>query len=406
MENRKLLWIIGIPVTLAIAGVLVLGMLKRPAEKKDIVIPDDYKSPIESMTTPEPTETVTEQPTPTPTPTPVVLREYEKVTLEVDNIELYDVPKNGTFHYTAAYYLRKEPGRTAERLVKIPKDTEVLVNSRCTNMFNEPWYGITVTVDEKEYTGFVQWSTVSLDGVEAFSDPEANGLLNPAEPIENPTGTLGADNDGDGIYHVVLDPGHGGRDSGAYYYNTNEKDIDFKVATYCKAYLEEHYDNVVVDMTRTGDYIFDTFDSDDDLEYRVRVALEKNADVFVSMHFNTGQKKMKGSLALIPKKDDVYEKNLLLASYLTQELEAIGIPNEGIKWKKSSIMFHLDGTPMDGYLVLRLTAESGIPSCIIEHCYMDNPADRQYWNSEAKLQAIGESDARAIARFLGLPEQS
>lgn len=405
MENKKLAWLIGIPVALAIAGVFVLGMLKKPAEKQNIIIPDNYVSPIESMTTPTPTEVAEITPSPIPTPTPVILREYENITLAVDNIELYDAPKEGIFTYTAAYYLRKEPGRTAERLIQIPKDTEVLVNSRCTNQFNEPWYGITVTIEEQEYTGFVQWSTVLLSGAERFSDPDADGLLHTAEVIENPTETLGPDNDGDGVYNVVLDPGHGGRDSGAYYYNTKEKDIDFKVATYCKAYLEEHYDNVNVDLTRTGDYVFDTFDSDDDLEYRARIALEKNADMFVSMHFNTGDKKLSGSLALIPKKDDVYQKNLLLASYLVEELKNLGIPNEGIKWKKSSIMYHLDGTPMDGYLVLRLTAESGIPSCIIEHCYMDIKTDRKYWDTEDKLQQIGESDAKAIARFLGLPEK-
>lgn len=406
MESKRTTWIIVSVLILAVAGVFLFGLHRKSGGKDDLVIPDGVQFQPD-VTKPVPTGEPVSTPTPEilPTPTPMFLREYENVSVEVDNIELYDTPKAGQYNYDTVYYLRSEPGRTAERIIVMPKKIDVQVNSICTNLFHEPWYCITFNVNDKEYTGFVQWSTVAVEDVVHTPDPEADGSLHLAEPIENPTETLGADNDGDGIYNVVLDPGHGGRDGGAYYYSTNEKDIDFKVANYCKAYLDEHYENVVVSLTRTEDKLFDPVDTNDDLEYRVRFAMEKNADVMVSMHFNTGSKKLSGSLALVPKRPGIFEKDVLLASYIVEGLKTLGIENEGIKWKKSSIMYHLDDTPMDGYLVLRLTAEVGIPSCIIEHCYMDNKNDRQFWNTEEKLQQIGESDAVAIARFLGLKEK-
>ena len=51
---------------------------------------------------------------------------------------------------------------------------------------------------------------------------------------------------------VVIDPGHGGDNLGTDYLPIPEKDYDFIVAMYMKAYLEQ-YQDVKVDPTRTGD---------------------------------------------------------------------------------------------------------------------------------------------------------
>ena len=50
---------------------------------------------------------------------------------------------------------------------------------------------------------------------------------------------------------IVLDPGHGGSDVGARRGSVYEKTINFKVAQYCKAELEQ-YEGVKVYMTRAG----------------------------------------------------------------------------------------------------------------------------------------------------------
>ena len=79
---------------------------------------------------------------------------------------------------------------------------------------------------------------------------------------------------------VVLDPGHGGSDSGATRGSVYEKNINFKVAQYCKAELEQ-YCGVTVYMTRTGIQI---------LPYRERAQIAANygANILVSIHQNSG----------------------------------------------------------------------------------------------------------------------
>ena len=341
------------------------------------------------------TPSVTPSAKPTPEP---VKPEPINTTLYTANEVYYEQPKAGVIRM--GYYLRSDPGRTAERVVKLSVGTPVLITCSCTNLFHEPWYGVRVTVDDVTYTGYVQQSTTEL-GDEVTVTEKTMPLL-PVTQIDDPKGRLGGDKNGDGIYVVVLDPGHGGVFSGASHYGTNEKAINLKTAQYCKKYLEEHYTNVKVYMTRTGDYVYDSFDADDDLEYRVRYAIDHGADLILSLHYNAYNGKQSGAMALVARKSNVFEKERMFASYLLKEMKELGIPSAGIKRKESAFTKYLDGTPMDGYLILRLSAEVGIPACIIEHCFMDNRNDRKFWDTEEKIKALGEADAKAIAAFLKL----
>ena len=56
---------------------------------------------------------------------------------------------------------------------------------------------------------------------------------------------------------ILLDPGHGGMDSGAAVEYDGaevwESTLCLKIAQYCRDYLEEHYTNVQVHLTREED---------------------------------------------------------------------------------------------------------------------------------------------------------
>lgn len=74
---------------------------------------------------------------------------------------------------------------------------------------------------------------------------------------------------------IVLDPGHGGRDSGAKGAdNTFEKDITLAYAKFLEEQLKATY-NVV--LTRNGDY-------DQDLTTRTETANRLAGDLFISLH--------------------------------------------------------------------------------------------------------------------------
>lgn len=79
-------------------------------------------------------------------------------------------------------------------------------------------------------------------------------------------------------YTVFLDPGHGGRDSGAYYYNTAEKDLTMQVYRKLRTKLEG-----------LGYNVLSSRDSDVYVDYvteRSQIANSTNSDFFISIHFN------------------------------------------------------------------------------------------------------------------------
>ena len=79
-------------------------------------------------------------------------------------------------------------------------------------------------------------------------------------------------------YTIVVDPGHGGRDSGARGNGYNEKDIALQVATRLANNLRQDY-NVI--MTRDS-YFFVPLDT------RAKIGNDANADFFISIHLNSG----------------------------------------------------------------------------------------------------------------------
>lgn len=79
-------------------------------------------------------------------------------------------------------------------------------------------------------------------------------------------------------YTIVVDPGHGGRDSGARGNGYNEKDIALQVATRLANNLRQDY-NVI--MTRDSDFFVP-------LDARAKIGNDANADFFISIHLNSG----------------------------------------------------------------------------------------------------------------------
>lgn len=87
--------------------------------------------------------------------------------------------------------------------------------------------------------------------------------------------------------HIMLDPGHGGVDTGAVRGNAKEADLVLKVAHQLKILLSQSK-QFRVSMTRTEDV-------NTTLPDRVSKAEKSNADLFVSLHANTaGDPRAKG----------------------------------------------------------------------------------------------------------------
>ncbi len=80
---------------------------------------------------------------------------------------------------------------------------------------------------------------------------------------------------------IVIDPGHGGHDSGCISYGSDvyEKDICLKIAKKLGKKLKDSLPGVTVIFTRTEDIFIP-------LWKRADIANQNNADLFISVHCN------------------------------------------------------------------------------------------------------------------------
>lgn len=88
-------------------------------------------------------------------------------------------------------------------------------------------------------------------------------------------------------FTVVLDPGHGGKDYGCIGKITNEKTIVLDVAKRLGKKLNDSYDGLNIIYTRKDDRFIE-------LNERAAIANNAGADLFISIHVNSIDKRTKG----------------------------------------------------------------------------------------------------------------
>lgn len=185
---------------------------------------------------------------------------------------------------------------------------------------------------------------------------------------------------------VVLDPGHGGigtTGAGALYPPYMEKSLNLSVANQVKSELEAA--GITTYMTRTGDASLT-------LEQRASYAKSVNADLLVSIHFNsTGAHDRSGSEVWTSLYSNYYNTGYALGTNVLSQLTGLGFQNKGVKTKL--------GNSGDYYGIIRNGVALGIPTVIIEHCYMDNPGDRAIIDSQGP-SGIGHADAAGIINYV------
>ncbi|MBO4767735.1 MAG: N-acetylmuramoyl-L-alanine amidase [Lachnospiraceae bacterium] len=199
---------------------------------------------------------------------------------------------------------------------------------------------------------------------------------------------------------VVLDPGHGAKFGGAVYGRFVEKTLNLTHAKLLKEYLETHYDNVTVYLTRSDDTIFFE-DNSKDLRARVEFAKEKNADIMISMHLNSSEyHNAFGSMVCISKQPNITGNSEALAKCLLAKLEGMGLKNRGPYKKDSLDTKDSNGVPVDYYAINRHGADLGVVAVILESCYLDNDADVQYIETDEAIARMAAQEAEGIMEFL------
>ena len=87
---------------------------------------------------------------------------------------------------------------------------------------------------------------------------------------------------------IYLDPGHGGKDSGAYYKNVKESVLNLQISNKIMKALKK--DGAVVYLTRYGDYDLSANGASNrkrsDLSRRANIINKSGADLYLSIHLN------------------------------------------------------------------------------------------------------------------------
>lgn len=201
-------------------------------------------------------------------------------------------------------------------------------------------------------------------------------------------------------YSVCLDPGHGGRWEGAWY-TQKEKDIVLELAKEIRSYLNEHYPDIDVTLTREDDTTFSN-DLGPDLRARVEFAVAQKAQILVSLHLNASEKhNLSGTMVCISKQPNIHDISMELGNTIMKKTEALGLKNRGCEWRNSQDTFDpITGDPMDYYAICRHGAALGIPAVIVESLFMDHPEDKKLISSSEGLKKLAAAEAEGIAEFL------
>lgn len=176
---------------------------------------------------------------------------------------------------------------------------------------------------------------------------------------------------------IVIDPGHGGKDTGAIGINRiKEKDIVLNIANEIlklnKAILDDSYD---IYLTRYRDTLISLSD-------RTKLAKGLNADVFVSLHCNASKTSSKGIEVYVYNAGSTFtnESIALALSILNENTQKIGLKKRGVKFADFQV----------------LRENKSCPTSLIEFGFITNTDESAYLLKKKNIRAM------ALATLLGI----
>ena len=181
---------------------------------------------------------------------------------------------------------------------------------------------------------------------------------------------------------IYIDPGHGGRDSGAIYKNIYEKDINLIISKQIEKYLVSK--GATVYLTREKDVDLSTTNTNkkrSDLTNRAKLINNSKSDMYISIHLNyISNSKWKGLQIFYNNKN---KENEQIATYLTNYLKQ---NSSNIRDSKKENIY---------YMYKQIT----IPGVLIELGFLSNSNDRYRLTKEEYQDKLATSIADAIENY-------
>ena len=192
---------------------------------------------------------------------------------------------------------------------------------------------------------------------------------------------------------VFLDPGHGGRDPGAVYYNTNEKDLTMQV-----------YKKLRKELEGLGYTVLSSRDSDvyvDFITERSKMVNSTNSDIFISIHFNASgnpASNRSGIQTYSYEEDPGYRAKI--NPYWHNHPDRISESNRLAADIHSSLLAETGakdaGLLQSSFAVLR---ETDKPAVLLELGYIDNFNENQQIRSDAYQNRLVAGIVKGIQKY-------
>ena len=220
---------------------------------------------------------------------------------------------------------------------------------------------------------------------------------------------------------LVIDAGHGGKDPGCGGVFSNESEITLKVALELEQTFKEKMPDVKVILTRDDDHFVELID-------RAGIANKHNADLFISIHCNSGPAHVFGSetytmgahktsenLEVAKRENSVilkennYKKkysgydpkspqgHIMFALYQNANMEnSLRFAEKVEQQFKKRVGRTSRGVKQAGFLVLWKTA---MPSALIEIGYLTNTKEEKFLNQELNRSFVASGIYRAFKEY-------
>jgi N-acetylmuramoyl-L-alanine amidase len=194
---------------------------------------------------------------------------------------------------------------------------------------------------------------------------------------------------------VVIDPGHGGSDTGATGFGLREADVDLKLAELVGEHFGK-YEGAVVTFTRNKNTSSSYPGPPEGLRKRIAYANSTNADLFLSLHCNAGGGS--GFESYIAKGAPVRTQRIQKAinDSVLGYLKGYGIGPHGNAAKNDTQGAH------SRIAVLRDTKMSAV---LLENLFIDNPKENKLLRDRRFLDGLAGAVVKGVAVAFGLKEK-
>lgn len=218
------------------------------------------------------------------------------------------------------------------------------------------------------------------------------------------------------VKRVVIDPGHGGKDTGAIgRRGTREKDLTLNISRKLKKHLEAM--GLEVLLTRNSDVFLE-------LEERTRFANEKHADLFISVHVNAAENRRaygietytlnlnsdRYAMRLAARENASSSKSIGDLQFILADLATKANTDDSVRLARL-VQGEMVGTLRKSYgtkirdlgvkqALFYVLVGAKMPAILVEAAFVSNPDEEQRLRTDKYQEQTARSIAEGVRRFI------